>query len=160
MLLVILGIGLALLAIGIGLYIKLPSYSKRTEKQDSLITVFNVIGGIVTVMTLCVIFVLSICLSGRMTIDDKITMYQEENAAIEEQITTIVTQYQDYETGIFTELKPEKSIALVTLYPELKSDTLVQKQIEIYTANNQNIKALKAEKLDYKPMAWWLYFGN
>lgn len=160
MILVILGIGLALLTVGIGLYIKLPSYNKRTRKQDNLIYALNGIGGSLAAVSLCVILVLSITLSNRGIVDDKIAMYQEENTNIEEQIAATVKQYQEYETEIFTEVKPESSITLVALYPELKSDTLVQKQIEVYTANNQKIKELKEEKLNYKPMAWWLYFGK
>ena len=49
---------------------------------------------------------------------------------------------------------------LVTLYPELKADTLVAKQIEIYTNNNQKIKELKEQKLYGKVYKWWLYFGG
>ena len=45
------------------------------------------------------------------------------------------------------------------MYPELKSDNLVTKQIELYVENNKQIKKLKSEKLDYNLMAWWLYFG-
>lgn len=160
MILVILGIGLVLLTVGIGLYIKLPSYRQRTSKQDNLIYTLNGIGGSLAAVSLCVILVLSIILSNRGIVDDKIAMYQEENTNIEEQIAATVKQYQEYETEIFTEVAPESSITLVALYPELKSDTLVQKQIEVYTANNQKIKELKEKKLNYKPMAWWLYFGK
>jgi len=160
MLLVILGIGLALLAVGIRLYIKLPSYTARSTEEDHKIWLFNSIGGVIAGLALCIIIALSISLSGRMIIDDKIYMYEEENTNIEDQISVMVKEYQDYETDTFTDLKPESPVAMVALYPELKSDTLVQKQIEIYTANNQKIKELKEEKLSYKPIAWWLYFGN
>ena len=93
-------------------------------------------------------------------IDEKITMYEEENAKIEEQIATVVEQYQKYETEIFTEVTPESSMTLVALYPELKSDTLVQSQIEVYTANNEKIKELRLKEISYQNWLWWLYFGG
>lgn len=93
-------------------------------------------------------------------IDDKIAMYQEENTRIEEQIATVVEQYQEYETEIFTSVAPESSITLVAMYPDLKSDTLVQSQIETYTANNQKIKELKESKITGSVKRWWLYFGG
>lgn len=93
-------------------------------------------------------------------IDDQIAMYQEENTNIEDQIAATVKQYQEYETEIFTEVAPESSITLVALYPELKSDTLVQKQIEVYTANNQKIKELKEKQITGSVKRWWLYFGK
>lgn len=160
MLLVIFGIGLVLLAVGIGLFIKWPTYMKRTKDQDTVLYALNTTGGIMAGLALCIIIALSMVLSGRMIIDDKIAMYQEENTNIEDQISVMVKEYQDYETDTYTDLKSESPVAMVALYPELKSDTLVQKQIEIYTANNRKIKELKEEKLSYKPIAWWLYFGN
>ena len=94
-------------------------------------------------------------------IDDKIAMYQEENVAIEQDIDRIVEEYLKHEHDTFTELKKEESsITLVTLFPELKSDTLVQQQLEIYVANNAKIKNLREEKIDIAKLKWLLYFGK
>lgn len=93
-------------------------------------------------------------------IDQQIAMYQEENANIEAQIANCVTQYQQHETNIFSEVAPESAVTLVTLYPDLKSDALVAKQIEIYIANNEAIKGLKEDKLDVITARWWVYFGG
>ena len=46
------------------------------------------------------------------------------------------------------------------LFPELTSNTLVQKQIEIYVNNNQQIKELKVNKLNHDLYGWWLFFKN
>ena len=95
------------------------------------------------------------------TIDDKIEMYQEENAAIEQDIDRIVGEYLKHEQDTFEDLKTEESsITLVTLFPELKSDTLVQQQLEIYVANNAKIKRLREEKIDITKLRWLLYFGK
>ena len=87
-------------------------------------------------------------------------MYQEENSKIEEQIAETVKQYQQHETDIFTEVTPDSSITLVALYPELKSDTLVQSQIEVYVNNNEKVKSLKESKINGSIYRWWLYFGG
>lgn len=113
---------------------------------------------------LAVSFIALICLligvANLKTIDSRIEMYQEENIKIENQIEMCVEQYQQYETEIFTEVAPDSAITLVSLYPELKSDTLVAKQIETYIANNEKIKKLKEEKINGDVIRWWLYFGG
>lgn len=95
------------------------------------------------------------------TIDDKIAMYQEENATIEQDVDRVVQEYLKHEHDTFTDLKTEESsITLVTLFPELKSDTLVQQQLEIYVANNEKIKSLREERIDIAKLKWLLYFGK
>ena len=37
---------------------------------------------------------------------------------------------------------------------------MVIKQMDIYTENNNKIKELKEQKLDYQIAKWWLYFGK
>ncbi len=119
-----------------------------------------VMGSLCFMVTLIATIVLLINVSGLKVIDNKIAMYTEENAIIETQIAETVKQYQEYEKEVFTEVSPESSITLVALYPELKADTLVQKQIEIYVANNEKIKELKEQKISGSVMKWWLYFGG
>ena len=94
------------------------------------------------------------------TLDSKIAMYIEENKNIETEMNALVKQYMNYESGTYGELKGESSITLVSLYPELKADTLVAKQIDIYIANNEKIKELKEKKIDLSVKKWWLYFGK
>lgn len=95
------------------------------------------------------------------TIDNKIAMYEEENASIEASIDAIVKDYMNFEENTYGELKDDENIInLISLYPELKSDTLVQKQIEVYIANNDEIKRLKVEKCDLSKARWLLYFGR
>lgn len=113
-----------------------------------------------SVISFIALIVLLITVSGLNVIDNKIEMYQSENANIEQQISDCVEQYQKYETDIFTEVKPDSAVTLVALYPELKSDELVKKQLEIYIANNQKIKELKEEKIMGNVYRWWTYFGR
>ena len=104
--------------------------------------------------------VLCFCVADLAVIDEKIAMYQEENAKIEQQIAETVKQYQEYESDIFTEVAPDSAIALVALYPDLKSDALVQSQIDVYIKNNEKIKSLKEDKINGSVNKWWLYFGK
>lgn len=93
-------------------------------------------------------------------IDDRIAMYQEENKNIEEQISIAIKNYQDHEADVFGDLKPESAITLVTNYPELKSDRLVQGQLEVYVENNAKIKELREAKIMGSVTRWWGYFGK
>lgn len=93
-------------------------------------------------------------------IDDRIAMYEEENTRIEQQIADVVEQYQKYETDIFMEVAPENAVTMVSLYPELKSDSLVEAQIEVYTENNKTIKDLRDKQIKGNVYRWWLYFGG
>ena len=96
----------------------------------------------------------------------KIAMYQEENNNIQSQITDIVDNYMKYESKTYDEslknidLKNSDIVVLTQLYPNLKSDEMVKTQIEIYQENNNTIKKLKEEKLNYEISKWWLYFGK
>ncbi len=118
------------------------------------------LGMIISIICLIAISILIFLVSGSFVIDEKIAMYQEENAKIEEQIAAVVEQYQQYETDIFQSVAPESAVTLVAMYPELKSDSLVQTQIEVYMDNNEIIKQLKTEKIDASVLRWWLYFGG
>lgn len=153
MILVILGISILLIVAGI-------IWINNCRHDDFAPSVTIVAGAVVTVISAIV----TLCLIGEVvqlsTIDKKIAMYETENNEIENQIAEVVTQYQQYEKEIFTEVAPESSITLASLYPELKSDTLVQKQIEVYTKNNEHIKTLKCNKINGDIVRWWLYFGG
>lgn len=154
MILVILVIGILMVTLGIVLYDKLD-YGK-----DKIGKIFQIIGTVATIISTIVTIVLLVCVLNRVNIDKKIAIYEEENTKIEQQIAYTVKQYQEYETGIFTEVAPESSITLVALYPELKSDTLVQSQIEVYVENNKTIKELKSSAINAPVYRWWLYFGK
>ena len=154
MILVILVIGILTIILGVILYDKLDL------GKDEIGTVFQIIGTVATIISTIVTIVLLVCVLNRVNIDKKIAIYEEENTKIEQQIADTVKQYQEYETGIFTEVAPESSITLVALYPELKSDTLVQSQIEVYVENNKTIKELKSTAINAPVYRWWLYFGK
>ena len=127
--------------------------------NESIYWALNAVGGIITGIFLLATLILGVSYSDIMIIDDKIAIYQEENEKIETQVNLIVENYQNYEKDTFKECKLEDPTFVFTMYPELKSNDLVSKQIDLYVENNKKIKELKTSKLDYEIMAWWLYFG-
>ncbi|MCL1789884.1 MAG: hypothetical protein FWG40_00745 [Peptococcaceae bacterium] len=93
------------------------------------------------------------------TISQEIEMYQSENANIESNIDAAVEVYMQHEKDTFGELKPS-AITLATIYPELKSNELVQQQIQLHMDNNQKIKDLKTREIGVSRLRWLLYFGK
>ena len=110
----------------------------------------------------CLIAAIVLCIGVKdgAVIDKKIAMYQKENTKIENQMDVLVSQYMKFETDTYGELKNESAITLVSLYPDLKSDELVKKQIEVYESNNKEIREMKEQKINLKVSKWWLYFGK
>lgn len=135
-------------------------FEKSYDWVETISEAIWIIGFILAFATAVATFALVIEVSSASTLDEEIEMYQAENEAIEDQIASVVQQYQKYESDIFMEVAPDNSVALVALYPELKSDSLVQKQIEIYVSNNEHIKSLKSDQISASIWRWWLYFGN
>lgn len=118
------------------------------------------IGMLVGFFALLGLIIVGVKVKSLSVIDDRIAMYEEENTRIEQQIADVVEQYQKYETDIFMEVAPENSVTMVSLYPELKSDSLVQAQIEVYTENNKTIRYLRDKQIKGNVYRWWLYFGG
>lgn len=153
MILLIFGICLLLLVGGCIL-------DEKTKVDSDICDTISVIGAVVGFFALIGLIVVSIHVTSLSVIDSRIEMYEEENTRIEQQIADIVEQYQKYETDIFMEVAPENAVTMVSLYPELKSDSLVQAQIEVYAENNKTIKDLRDQQIKGDIYRWWLYFGG
>ena len=95
-----------------------------------------------------------------LSLDSRIELYQSQNTDIESKIQATVTNYLAHEKQTYKDLKPDNAIAIVSAYPELHSNELVKKQIEVYEDNNKKIMSLKEEKLNQSVYKWWLYFGK
>ena len=98
--------------------------------------------------------------SNGSTIDSRIELYQSQNTEIESKVQATVASYLAHEKQAYRDLKPDNAIAVVSAYPELHSNELVKKQIEVYEDNNKKILGLKEEKLNQSVYKWWLYFGR
>lgn len=119
---------------------------------------------IVTIPAICIemifIIILLHSLIALRIIDERINLYSNQNKEIEQKVETTIKQYMEYENKTFVQLKPEEYVNLINLYPELKSDELLQKEIKLYIKNNNEILDLKQEKLNGTIYKWWLYFGK
>lgn len=95
-------------------------------------------------------------------VNEIIAMYEEENTAIEQSVSTVVQAYMEYESEIFDKVTQnnESMMMLASKYPELKSNTLVQEQISIYVENNSKIKELKEREITASIWRWLIYFGK
>lgn len=164
MILIILGIGLVILTGDIILCVKqgydASGIFKWAYHNEWSYLSLNVTGSIILVIALISTIACSVEVSSERAIDNKIAIYQEENQNIETTVATVVKNYQDYEQQTFKELSPQEITVAISLYPELKSNELVVKQLDIYAQNNAEIKKLKTDKANLITYKWWLYFGK
>ena len=122
--------------------------------------VFSVFGGMISFVALIGILVnIGILLNGR-TLDDKIAMYEQENAEIEQSVNVFVKDYYRHESDTYSSLTPENAVLFASAYPELQSNELATKQLEIYVENNNKIKELKEDQINLSRNRFWLYFGG
>lgn len=133
------------------------TYNNVLEFISMIFSAIAIVGIIVFVIAGLVCAVEVTCASA---LDENLKMYEDENKKIEETIADTVTEYQNYERETFKEFSPGNAVTMVSLYPELKSDVLVQKQIETYVNNNAKIKELREEQNYINVTKWWLYFGG
>lgn len=117
-------------------------------------------GVIIMGIALLGIFInIGILIHGR-TFDDKIEMYEEENLRIEQSLDVLVKDYYKHESDTYSSLKPENAVLFASAYPELQSNELATKQLEIYVDNNNKIKELKEDQINLSKNRFWLYFGR
>lgn len=162
MLILILGLTLAGLVTFLVLRIKYPSTGNYDGfDTHDFFTFMSWVFGFTALFLVIAICCLAPTVATESVLDSKIEMYQEENANIEQDIDKIVKEYLKHEYNTYTDLSAnESSITFVTLFPELRADTLVQQQLEIYVDNNAKIKSLKESKIDIARKKWILYFGK
>ena len=122
--------------------------------------VFSVFGGMISFVALIGIIInVGILINGR-TLDDKIAMYEQENAEIEQSVDVFVKDYYRHESDTYSSLTPENAVLFASAYPELQSNELATKQLEIYVENNNKIKELKEDQINLSRNRFWLYFGR
>ena len=128
--------------------------------NEDLAEGFRILGGLIGFIALIGIFVnIGFLVYGR-TLDDKIAMYEQENAAIEQSVDVLVKDYYKHESDTYSSLKPENAVLFASAYPELQSNELATKQLEIYVENNNKIKGLKEDQINLSRNRFWLYFGG
>lgn len=93
--------------------------------------------------------------------DKMIQIYTEENEEVEKKLENAVQNYMQYEKDIMISVSPDTdTISLISLYPDLKSDKLVESEIETYISNNNKIKELRTDKTRKSTYKFLLFFGH
>ena len=127
---------------------------------DDWVETLIFIAAVILVITIPIsCFYIAEAVDGRY-VDGKVAMYQEENEAIEQDVSEIARQYMEHENQTFDMSRISSSTTLVQMYPELQSSEIVQKQIDIYYENNKKIKSLKNTEYSAKKAKFILYFGG
>ena len=70
--------------------------------------------------------------------------------------------FLDYQENIFLATPDRfKDIeTILSLYPDVKGNTLIEKEIDIFVKNNDKIKELKEKRISRSTYNWLIYFGN
>ena len=90
----------------------------------------------------------------------KLKMYETQNWQLERKIDVTVKSYMNHEKDTYKEFKAGDGMALITTYPELRSNELVKEQMDTYQSNYRKIAKLKEKEIDYNVTKWWIYFGG
>lgn len=122
---------------------------------------FSIFSGIIAGLLVFVVLYLGVSYIDSMTIEEQITLCEQNNETLENQISIVIDHYLAHEKQTLVNLKPEEKIMLASVaYPELKSNTLIQQQIDLYQKNKEKTYNLQTQKLNKKIYAWCLFFGN
>ena len=143
-----------------GIFIALFGLSIIFIKDNDLRALCGGICFVITVIEIIAMLIVGGKLVEGQTIQDKITMHEAENAEIDSQICEIVEGYKTYEKETFENISNKSANVLVELYPDLKSNELVQKQMENYMDNKNKVVSLQEDLINQRPLRWWLYFGG
>lgn len=93
------------------------------------------------------------------TIDSQLPILEEQNQIVLSQIEPLVQQALEYESNTYKDFKLDaaKVIAFTQLYPDLKANSFLNKQIDIILANQEEIKQLKLDKASLNAYHFWLW---
>ena len=149
---------IVILIISIGLLILACAFNHW--EFDPLDYIFGIVSIILIIFCLTFIIACGVDVSRQPQLNQTLKMYEEENNKIENDIQEIIKQYKEYENNTYNNYENESISVIVSMYPELKTNDLVAKQIEIHNYNNEKIKETKKEIINIGLSKWWLYFGK
>lgn len=93
-------------------------------------------------------------------IQEKIQIYEEQNAQIEQSIDAAVKAYCEHEQITYVQMSDGAVALVAAAYPELASSELVKTQMEVWTSNSSELKDLKSKLVDFHRAQYFLYFGG
>ena len=93
-------------------------------------------------------------------IQEKIQIYEDQNAQIEQSIDAAVKAYCEHEQITYVQMSDGAVALVAAAYPELASSELVKTQMEVWTYNSSELKDLKSKLVDFHRAQYFLYFGG
>lgn len=135
-------------------------HAKYKNNSSSDLDVLCVVLILVNYIPLAVLGLLLSNLYENQGVDQKIKMYETQNQQLERKIDVAVKSYMNHEKDTYKEFKAGDGMALITTYPELRSNELVKEQMNTYQSNNRKIAKLKEKEIDCNVTKWWVYFGG
>ncbi len=145
-----------LLAIGIAIIICGCILNDSYNDCDGII----ILGSIICVPSLVILLITGgVYNYDSSTIDNRLNVLEEQNQIVLSQIEPLVQQALEYESSTYKDFKLDaaKVIAFTQLYPELKANSFLNKQIDIIVANQEEIKQLKLDKASLNAYHFWLW---
>lgn len=149
-----------LLAIALGLVLLAEIIDGSTNKFGFLAVVPGVLGAVFAIIFgIWTLWNIIIVASG-FGIQEKIQIYEDQNAQIEQSIDAAVKAYCEHEQITYTQMSDGAVALVAAAYPELASSELVKTQMEVWTSNSKELKDLKSDLVDFHRAQYFLYFGG
>lgn len=149
-----------LLFFALGLILIADVMDNSTRQLASAAVIPGVLGVVLAIIFGIWTFVNIILVASGFGIQEKIGIYEEQNAQIEQSIDAAVKAYCEHEQITYVQMS-DGAIALVAAaYPELASSDLVKTQMEVWTSNSNELKDLKSRLVDFHRAQYFLYFGG
>ena len=149
-----------LLFFALGLILIANVMDNSTRQLASAAVIPGVLGVVLAIVFGIWTFVNIILVASGFGIQEKIGIYEEQNAQIEQSIDAAVKAYCEHEQITYVQMS-DGAIALVAAaYPELASSELVKTQMEVWTSNSAELKELKSRLVDFHRAQYFLYFGG
>ena len=116
--------------------------------------------GVLLLLTIIPITFGLVFITGESRIDAKIEVCEQENARLESAITIVVKDYLDHEQITYSEMTNDTATTWVSILPELQSNEIIIKQMNIIQENNAAIRGLKNDKINLGIWRFLIYFGR
>lgn len=130
------------------------------DKEDSMHNYMIFISVIIWLLIFTIIILNIVYISNKLTIDSKIELYEQQNEEVYSSVETIAEKYMDFESSTYKELSKDSLITLIQTYPELKSNEILNRQINILLMNNDKIIELKESRINLSVYEFILFFGG
>lgn len=142
----------------------LVSIAEVMDNSTRQLASFAVVPGILGVVLVIVFGIwtfwnLIVVASGFGT-QEKIEIYEDQNAQIEKSIDAAVKAYCEHEQITYVQMSDGAVALVAAAYPELASSELVKTQMAVWTSNSNELKDLKSKLVDFNKARYFLYFGG